>query len=162
MEPERQHLRHRHLADRPLVGVPRLRRPGTRTYGSQTANVITVQGSPGNTYVYTVDRCDASDLGASKLIWLPLTIRGTAVNLGDVPSQSATAGVLLQQWTCNGQPNQQWALDLTGSYTGRNYVLVGVGSGLTMGVAGSTAQGAAEAQELGGGASANSETWTVS
>lgn len=80
----------------------------------------------------------------------------------DVPSQSSTAGVQLQQWTCNGGTNQQWALDLTGSYTGSNYMLVGIGSGLNIGVAGSTTQGAAVDQELGGSASANSETWTFS
>ncbi|MEU0409353.1 RICIN domain-containing protein [Streptomyces griseorubiginosus] len=220
--------------------------PGTHTYGSQTANVITVQGTAGTTYVYAGDRWDTSDLGSSKLIWLPLTIRGTTVNLGqyptwsldaaagtwtagsgvpaagtytlknvnssqlmdvssgstatgakviqwpstggtnqqwtltrladnvytlksvksglclDVPSQSTTTGVQLQQWTCNGGTNQQWALDLTGSYTGSNYMLVGIGSGLNIGVAGSTTQGAAVDQELGGSASANSETWTVS
>ena len=220
--------------------------PGTHTYGSQTANVITVQGSSGTTYIYAGDRWDTSNLGASKLIWLPLTIRGTTVNLGqyptwsldadagtwtagsgipsegvhtlknlgssmlmdvssgstangakiiqwpsagstnqqwtltrvvdnvytlksvksglclDVPSKSTTAGVQLQQWTCNGGTNQQWALDLTGSYTGSNYMLVGIGSGLNIGVAGSTTQGAAVDQELGGSASANSETWTFS
>ncbi|MDQ0931379.1 RICIN domain-containing protein [Streptomyces turgidiscabies] len=220
--------------------------PGTKTYGSQTANVITVQGTSGTTYIYAGDRWDTSNLGASKLIWLPLTIRGTTVNLGqyptwsldaaagtwtagsgipsegvhtlknlgssmlmdvsngstatgakiiqwpstgganqqwaltrvadniftlksvksglclDVPDKSTTAGVQLHQWTCNGGTNQQWALDLTGSYTGSNYMLVGVGSGLHIGVAGSTTQGAPVDQELGGSASANSETWTVS
>ncbi|MCX5420605.1 RICIN domain-containing protein [Streptomyces sp. NBC_00114] len=80
----------------------------------------------------------------------------------DVPSRSTTAGVQLQQWTCNGQTNQQWALDLTGSYTGSTYMLVGIGSGLHIGVAGSTTQGAAVDQELGGSASVNSETWTLS
>lgn len=79
----------------------------------------------------------------------------------DVPSRSTTAGVQLQQGTCNGGTNQQWAFDLTGSYTGSNYTLVGIGSGPTIGVAGSTAQGAAVNQELGGSASANSEAWTL-
>ncbi|MET8804536.1 RICIN domain-containing protein [Streptomyces sp. NPDC004546] len=62
--------------------------PGTHTYGSQTANVITVQGSSGTTYIYARDRWNTSDLGASKLIWLPLTIRGTTVNLGQYPTWS--------------------------------------------------------------------------
>ncbi|WP_254390266.1 hypothetical protein [Streptomyces sp. AC550_RSS872] len=53
-------------------------------------------------------------------------------------------------------------LDLTGSYTGSNYMLVNIGSGLHIGVAGSTAQGAAVDQELGASASVNSETWTLS
>ncbi|MDQ1022312.1 RICIN domain-containing protein [Streptomyces afghaniensis] len=220
--------------------------PGTKTYGSQTANVITVQGTVGTTYIYAGDRWDTSNLGASKLIWLPLTIRGTTVNLGqyptwsldaaagtwtpgsgipsqgvhtlknlgssmlmdvssgstatgakiiqwpstggtnqqwtltrvadniytlksvksglclDVPSNSTTTGVQLQQWTCNGGTNQQWALDLTGSYTGSNYMLVNIRSGLHLGVAGSTTRGAAVDQELGGSSSVNSETWTVS
>ncbi|PYC79556.1 glycoside hydrolase [Streptomyces tateyamensis] len=220
--------------------------PGTHTYGSQTANVITVQGTAGTTYVYAGDRWDTADLGASKLIWLPLTIRGTTVNLGqypswsldaaagtwtpgggipsagvhtlknvgtamlmdvsggstanggkiiqwastgaanqqwtltrvadniftltsvqsglclDVPSRSTTAGVQLQQWTCNGGTNQQWALDLTGSYTGSTYLLVSIGSGLNIGLAGSTVQGAAVDQEPGGSQSAGSQTWTFS
>ncbi|MER6125475.1 RICIN domain-containing protein [Streptomyces sp. NPDC001795] len=62
--------------------------PGTHTYGSQTANVITVQGSSGTTYIYAGDRWDTSNLGSSKLIWLPLTIRGTTVNLGQYPTWS--------------------------------------------------------------------------
>jgi hypothetical protein len=220
--------------------------PGTHTYNSQTANIITVQGSSGTTYIYAGDRWNTNDLGNSQLIWLPLTIRGNTVNLGqyptwsldaaagtwsagsgiptegvhtlknvnssqlmdvasgattngakiiqwasnggdnqkwtltrvadniytlksvksglclDVPSQSTTGGVQLQQWTCNGGTNQQWAFDLTGSFTGSNYMLVGVGSGLNIGVAGSTTQGAAVDQELGGSSSANSETWTLS
>ncbi|WP_037677383.1 RICIN domain-containing protein [Streptomyces griseus] len=62
--------------------------PGTHTYGSQTANIITVQGTSGTTYIYAGDRWDTSNLGASKLIWLPLTIRGTTVNLGQYPTWS--------------------------------------------------------------------------
>ncbi|MEU2424881.1 RICIN domain-containing protein [Streptomyces sp. NPDC007851] len=62
--------------------------PGTHTYGSQTANVITVQGSSGTTYIYAGDRWDTSNLGASKLIWLPMTIRGTTVNVGQYPTWS--------------------------------------------------------------------------
>ncbi|MER7756920.1 RICIN domain-containing protein [Kitasatospora sp. NPDC097643] len=219
--------------------------PGTNTYGSQTANIITVQGSSGSTYVYAGDRWDTGDLGGSRLIWLPLTVRGTTLNLGqyptwsldtsagtwsagggipsagtytlangassmfldvsgasasagaaaiqwpstgganqkwkltrvadnvytlasvnsglclDVPGYSTATGVHLQQWTCNGGTNQQWALDLTGSPTGSTYVLVNVGSGLTMGTGGSTAQGAAVDQETGGSASAAAESWTL-
>lgn len=62
--------------------------PGTNTYGSQTANVITVQGSSGSTYLYAGDRWNTSDLGSSKLIWLPMTIRGTTVNVGQYPTWS--------------------------------------------------------------------------
>ncbi|GAA0672323.1 RICIN domain-containing protein [Kitasatospora atroaurantiaca] len=220
--------------------------PGTNTYASQTANIITVQGSAGTTYIYAGDRWNTGDLGNSQLIWLPLTIRETTVNLGqyptwsldtsagtwsagsgipspgtytltnaassmlldvsgastangggviqwpstgganqkwtltkvadniytltsvnsglclDVPNHSTSTGVQLQQWTCNGGANQQWALDLTGSLTGSKYVLVGVGSGLTIGTGGSTTQGVAVDQETGGSASAASESWTLS
>jgi hypothetical protein len=62
--------------------------PGTHTYDSQTANIITVQGSAGITYIYAGDRWNANDLGDSQLIWLPLTIRGTTVNLGQYPTWS--------------------------------------------------------------------------
>ncbi|MFD5463696.1 RICIN domain-containing protein [Kitasatospora sp. NPDC127059] len=216
--------------------------PGTSTYGSQTANIITVQGTSGTTYVYAGDRWDVNDLGGSQLIWLPLTIRGTTLNLGqyptwsldtsagtwsaggglpsagtytltnaassmlldvsgastsnggaaiqwpstgganqkwalarvadniytltsvnsglclDVPGYSSATGAQLQQWTCNGGANQQWALD----FTGGKYVLVGVGSGLTIGTGGSATKGGAVDQETGGSASAASETWALS
>ncbi|WP_030231131.1 RICIN domain-containing protein [Streptomyces sp. NRRL S-350] len=62
--------------------------PGTHTYNSQTANIIPVQGSAGTTYLYAGDRWNTGDLGNSPLIWLPLTIRGTTVNLGQYPSWS--------------------------------------------------------------------------
>jgi hypothetical protein len=65
--------------------------PGTHTYGSQTANVITVQGSSGTTYMYAGDRWNTSDLGSSQLIWLPMTIRGTTVNVGQYPTWSLDA-----------------------------------------------------------------------
>lgn len=55
-----------------------------------------------------------------------------------------------------GGTNQQRALDLTGSYTGSNYLLVNIGSGLNIGVAGSTTQGAPVDQELGGSSIAKS------
>ncbi|HEV3172945.1 MAG TPA: RICIN domain-containing protein [Actinocrinis sp.] len=54
---------------------------GTNTYNSQTANVITVQGSAGTTYIYAGDRWNTADLGASTLIWLPLTISGTTASI---------------------------------------------------------------------------------
>lgn len=62
--------------------------PGTNTYASQTANIITVQGTSGSTYLYAGDRWNVDDLGGSKLIWLPLTVRGTTLNLGQYPSWS--------------------------------------------------------------------------
>ncbi|MFI6664617.1 hypothetical protein ACIBM1_06515 [Streptomyces sp. NPDC050481] len=65
--------------------------PGTHTYGGQTANVITVQGSSGTSYVYAGDRWNTADLGSSKLIWLPMTIKGTTVNVGQYPAWSLDA-----------------------------------------------------------------------
>ncbi|MGW4210324.1 RICIN domain-containing protein [Lentzea sp. NPDC004789] len=65
--------------------------PGTNTYNSQTANIITVQGSAATTYVYAGDRWNLGNMGDSPLIWLPLTIRGTTVNLGQYPSWNLDA-----------------------------------------------------------------------
>ena len=62
--------------------------PGTNTYNSQTANIITVQGSSGTAYLYAGDRWTTGDLGSSPLIWLPITLGGTAVNMGQYPSWS--------------------------------------------------------------------------
>ncbi|MEV4049914.1 RICIN domain-containing protein [Amycolatopsis sp. NPDC049688] len=59
---------------------------GTNTYNSQTANIITVQGSAATTYIYAGDRWTGNAMGNSPLIWLPLTIRGTTVSLGQYPS----------------------------------------------------------------------------
>lgn len=104
--------------------------PGTHTYGSQTANVITVQGTSGTTYIYAGDRWDTSNLGASKLIWLPLTIRGTTVNLGQYPTWSldTAAGT----WTAGS------GIPAEGVHTAKN-----VNSSMLMDVSsGSTANGA--------------------
>lgn len=54
---------------------------GSKTFNSQTANVITVHGSKGTTYVYAGDRWNPADLGSSPLIWLPLTVAGTKVSM---------------------------------------------------------------------------------
>ncbi|MET8082389.1 RICIN domain-containing protein [Streptomyces sp. NPDC005303] len=121
--------------------------PGTHTYGSQTANVITVQGTSGTTYLYAGDRWDTSDLGASKLIWLPLTIRGTTVNLGQYPTWSldATAGT----WTAgSGIPSE-------GVHTLKN-----VNSSQLMDVSsGSTANGAKIIQWASNGGT--NQQWTL-
>ncbi len=50
---------------------------GTRTFDSQTANVIAVSG----TEVYAGDRWNPKDLGNSPLVWLPLHINGTSVSM---------------------------------------------------------------------------------
>ncbi|MET9078566.1 RICIN domain-containing protein [Streptomyces sp. NPDC004232] len=114
----------------PWSSFRNLAAPGTRTYGSQTANVITVQGSSGTTYIYAGDRWNTSDLGASKLIWLPLTVRGTTVNLGQYPTWSldTSAGT----WTADS------GIPAEGVHTLKN-----VNSSLLMDVpSGSTANGA--------------------
>jgi Glycosyl hydrolases family 43 len=54
---------------------------GSKTFNSQTANVITVAGSKTTTYVYAGDRWNPDHLGDSPLVWLPLTITGTKVSL---------------------------------------------------------------------------------
>ncbi|WP_328778049.1 RICIN domain-containing protein [Streptomyces canus] len=104
--------------------------PGTNTYGSQTANVITVQGSSGTSYLYAGDRWNTADLGSSKLIWLPMTIKGTTVNVGQYPTWSldATAGT----WTAG-----------SGLPTAGIHTLTNPNSSMVMDVAsGSTANGA--------------------
>ena len=53
----------------------------TNTYNSQTANIITVQGTQATTYVYAGDRWTPSNLGTSPLVWLPLRISGTSVSM---------------------------------------------------------------------------------
>jgi hypothetical protein len=101
---------------------------GTNTYNSQTANIIPVQGGSGTTYIYAGDRWTTSDLGASPLVWLPLTISGTTVSVG---------------W------QNSWTLDVsTGTWTGTSnpaagtYHLTSAGSGLLMDVSGAaTADG---------------------
>jgi hypothetical protein len=55
---------------------------GTKTYNTQTANVITVQGTSGTTYLYAGDRWTTADLGASPLVWLPMTLSGDSVSVG--------------------------------------------------------------------------------
>lgn len=52
---------------------------GTHTDNSQTANVITVQGSQSTTYVYAGDRWTTDNLGTSPLVWLPLTVSGSSL-----------------------------------------------------------------------------------
>ncbi|MFI5676682.1 RICIN domain-containing protein [Streptomyces cellulosae] len=100
--------------------------PGTHTYGSQTANVITVQGSSGTTYLYAGDRWDTSDLGSSKLIWLPMTIRGTTVNVGQYPTWSldAAAGT----WTADSGVPSAGVHTLT---NGNSSMVMDVASGST-------------------------------
>jgi hypothetical protein len=54
---------------------------GSKTFNSQTANIITVAGSRATTSVYAGDRWNPNDLGPSPLVWLPLSIDGTRVSM---------------------------------------------------------------------------------
>ena len=104
--------------------------PGTNTYNSQTANIITVQGSSGTTYLYAGDRWTTSDLGSSPLIWLPITFSGTTVNVGQYPSWSLDVGA--GTWTAG-----------SGIPSAGTHVLTNANSSDLMDVAGaSTATGA--------------------
>lgn len=101
---------------------------GTNTYNTQTANIITVSGSSGTTYIYAGDRWTTSNLGTSPLIWLPMDISGGTVAVG---------------W------QNSWTLDQsTGTWTGTSnpanatHYLTNANSSLVMDVnGGSTASG---------------------
>jgi hypothetical protein len=75
---------------------------GTNTYNTQTANVIPVAGSTGTTYVYAGDRWTTADLGASPMVWLPLTLSGTTVAAGW--QRSWTVDVTTGTWTGTSIP----------------------------------------------------------
>ncbi|MFF1721521.1 RICIN domain-containing protein [Streptomyces sviceus] len=121
--------------------------PGTHTYNSQTANIITVQGSSGSTYIYAGDRWNPSDLGNSQLIWLPMTIRGTVVNVGQYPSWSLD--------TAAGT----WTPD-SGVPTSAVHTLTNAGSSMLMDVAsGSTTNGAKVIQYPSNGG--DNQKWTL-
>jgi hypothetical protein len=119
---------------------------GTRTYDSQTANIIPVQGSSGTAFVYAGDRWTTSDLGSSPMVWLPMTLSGTTVSVG---------------W------QRSWTLDTTtGTWSGTSNPanatrhLTSAGSGLLMDVSGaSTADGAAVIQWSANGGT--NQQWTL-
>jgi Ricin-type beta-trefoil lectin domain/Glycosyl hydrolases family 43 len=106
---------------------------GTDTYNTQTANIIPVTGGSGTTYIYAGDRWNASDLGDSPLVWLPLTLSGSTAEVG---------------W------QNSWTLDLTtGLWTGSSNPasgtdqLANVASGLVLDINGaSTATGGSAVQ----------------
>jgi hypothetical protein len=54
---------------------------GTKTYNSQTSNVVTVAGTSGTTYVFTGDRWNTNNLGASAIVWLPISVAGTSLSV---------------------------------------------------------------------------------
>lgn len=112
----------------PWSAVKNFAPAGTNTYNTQTANIITVSGSSGTTYIYAGDRWTTSNLGTSPLIWLPMDISGGTVDVG---------------W------QNSWTLDQsTGTWTGTSnpanstHYLTNANSSLVMDVSGgSTASG---------------------
>ncbi len=93
---------------------------GSNTYNSQTANIITVQGSAATTYVYAGDRWTPNNLGASPLVWLPLSINGTSVSM-----------TWYTNWTIDASTGQ-WSGGGTSSST---HMLVSTASGNCLDVA---------------------------
>ena len=77
---QRQRVRQRDLAVRPLDLFQDFAPAGTNTYNSQTANIITVQGTRHDLHLRgrPVDHLGSR---ASPLIWLPLTISGTTATV---------------------------------------------------------------------------------
>ncbi len=121
--------------------------PGTNTYASQTANIITVQGSSGTSYIYAGDRWTTGNLGTSPLIWLPLTIRGTMMNLGQYPN-----------WTLDTSAGT-WTPD-SGVPANGVHTLANANSSLLMDVNGaSTATGAKIIQWISNGGA--NQRWTL-
>jgi Glycosyl hydrolases family 43/Ricin-type beta-trefoil lectin domain-like len=119
---------------------------GTHTYNTQTANIIPVQGSAGTAYVYAGDRWTTGDLGASPMVWLPLTLSGTTAAVG---------------W------QSSWTLDTaTGAWAGATGPpaatrrLTGAGSGKLLDVSGgATADGSAVIQWTATGGT--NQQWTL-
>jgi len=133
----------------PWTGFSDFAQPGTNTYNSQTANIITVQGTTGTTYIYAGDRWTINNLGTSPLIWLPLTLSGTSASV---------------TWY------NSWSLDVTaGTWSaaagsepadGSTHYLTSASSGLVMDVSGaSTADGAKVVQWS--NHSGTNQQWTV-
>jgi Ricin-type beta-trefoil lectin domain/Glycosyl hydrolases family 43 len=85
---------------------------GSDTYNTQVANVITVQGSSGTTYIYAGDRWNTADLGASELIWLPLDVSGSSLSLPWYSSWSIDTSAGTWSALSNAQP-------LVGAQSGR-------------------------------------------
>jgi hypothetical protein len=55
---------------------------GSETFDSQTAYILSIKASRGTAIVFMGDRWNASDLGASTYVWLPLNVLQTNVWLG--------------------------------------------------------------------------------
>jgi hypothetical protein len=119
----------------------------TSTYQSQTANIITVQGSAGTTYIYAGDRWTTSNLGTSPLIWLPLTIQGTTVTMG-----------WYNQWSLDTSAGT-WSASASLPPSGTR-VLTNQNSGMAMDVAGASKTAGALVIQWPANGGANQE-WTL-
>jgi hypothetical protein len=121
---------------------------GTNTYNSQVANIIPVTGTSGTTYIYAGDRWTTGNLGTSPLIWLPLTVSGTTVNVGWQNSWSldTTAGA--------------WSAGASNPAANTTHHLTNAHSGLVMDVSGaSTASGGKVIQWT--GHDGTNQRWTI-
>jgi len=99
---------------------------GTNTYTTQTANIIPVTGSAGTTYIYAGDRWTTANLGTSPLVWLPMAVQGTTVNVG---WQNA--------WTLDTSAGT-WSTGTSNPATGTTHYLTNGNSSLVMDVSGSS------------------------
>lgn len=132
----------------PWNGFRNLAPAGTSTYNSQTANIITVQGSAGTTFIYAGDRWTTGNLGTSPLIWLPLTLSGTTVNLG-----------WFNSWSLD-QTTGTWTANSSEPGDGTTHYLTNANSGQVMDVSGaSTADGGKIIQWSNHGG--RNQQWTV-
>lgn len=121
---------------------------GTNTYNSQTANIITVAGASGTTYIYAADRWTTGNLGTSPLIWLPMTVSGTTVTVG-----------WQRSWTLDTTAGT-WSNGASNPTTGSAHYLTNAHSGLVMDVSGgSTGSGAKVIQWTNHGGA--NQRWTL-
>jgi len=119
---------------------------GTDTYNTQVANIVTVAGRHGTTYIYAGDRWQPDDLGGSPLIWLPMSFSDSVVNVG---------------WQTSWQLNLRDGTWQPGPATPRpgRYVLTNDKSELNLDVSGgSTSAGAGIVQNAAGG---TSQVWQL-
>jgi hypothetical protein len=121
---------------------------GTNTYTTQTANIITVAGSSGTTYLYAGDRWTTGNLGTSPLVWLPLTVSGTTVNVGWQNSFSldTSAGT--------------WSAGASNPASGATHYLTNGKSGLVMDVSGGSTSNGGKIIQYADHSGANQQ-WTL-
>lgn len=100
---------------------------GTNTFTSQTANIISVTGTAGTSFLYAGDRWTTSNLGTSPLVWLPLTVSPIGATMALGWQSSWTLDVTTGTWT--GATNPAAGTDrVTASHSG---LLLDVSGGAT-------------------------------